>query len=41
MRYYEIPSDVVEDSVRPGAWMKEAIDVAAKARFNKRKAVMQ
>ena len=38
MGYYEVPADVVEDSVRLAAWMKKAIDVAAKARINKKKA---
>jgi DNA transformation protein and related proteins len=39
MGYYEVPADVVEDSVCLAAWMKKAIDVAAKARINKKKAV--
>jgi DNA transformation protein len=41
MGYYEVPADVVEDSGRLAAWMKKAIDVAAKARINKKKAVKQ
>ena len=41
MGYYEVPADVVEDSVCLAAWMKKAIDVAAKARINKKKAVKQ
>jgi len=35
MGYYEVPADVVEDSVQLAAWMKKAIDVAAKARIKK------
>jgi len=41
MGYYEVQADVVEDSVYLAAWMKKAIDVAAKARINKKKAVKQ
>ncbi len=41
MGYYEVPADVVEDSVQLARWMKKAIDVAAKARINKKKAVKQ
>ena len=41
MGYYEVPADVVEDSVQLAGWMKKAIDVAAKARINKKKAVKQ
>src|SRR5512138_92549 len=37
MGYYEVPADVVEDSVQLAGWMKKAIDVAAKARINKKK----
>jgi DNA transformation protein len=39
MGYYEVPADVVEDLVRLAAWMKKAIDVAAKARIKKKKGV--
>jgi DNA transformation protein len=39
MGYYEVPADVVEDSVRLAGWMKKAIDVAAKARIKKKKGV--
>jgi len=39
MGYYEVPANVVEDSVRLAAWMKKAIDVAAKARIKKKKGV--
>jgi DNA transformation protein and related proteins len=41
MGYYEVPADVVEDGTQLAAWMKKAIDVAAKARVNKKKAVKQ
>ena len=41
MGYYEVPANAVEDSVRLAAWMNKAIDVAAKARINKKKAVKQ
>ena len=41
MGYYEVPADVVEDSARLAAWMKRAIDVAAKARINKKERVKQ
>lgn len=41
MGYYEVPADVVEDSVRLAAWMKKAIDVAAKARIKRKKAIKQ
>jgi DNA transformation protein len=41
MGYYEVPADVVEDSVRLAVWMKKAIDVAAKTRIKKKKAVKQ
>lgn len=37
MGYYEVPADVVEDSVELAAWMKQAIDVAAKAKGKKKK----
>jgi len=32
MGYYEVPADVVEDSVQLAAWMKKATDIAAKAK---------
>src|SRR5438270_13907080 len=35
MGYYEVPADVVEDSVQLAGWMKKAIDVAAKAKGKK------
>jgi TfoX/Sxy family transcriptional regulator of competence genes len=37
MGYYEVPADVVEDSIQLAAWMKKAIDVAAKAKRQKTK----
>jgi len=37
MGYYEVPADVLEDSVRLAVWMKKAIDVAAAARNGKNK----
>jgi DNA transformation protein len=39
MGYYEVPADVVEDSVQLAAWMKKAIDVAAKAKGKKNQGV--
>ena len=36
MGYYEVPADVVEDSARLAGWMRQAIDVAAKAKGKKR-----
>ena len=39
MGYYEVPADVVEDSAQLAAWMKKAIDVAAKAKGKKKKRV--
>ena len=39
MGYYEVPADVVEDPLQLAAWMKKAIDVAAKAKGKKRKEV--
>lgn len=38
MGYYEVPADVVEDVNQLEAWMKKAIDVAARARQGKPKA---
>jgi|SRR5436190_23492490 len=35
MGYYELPGDVLEDTVRLALWMKRAIDVAAKAKRGK------
>jgi len=32
MGYYEVPADVVEDSVQFGPWMRKAIDIAANAK---------
>jgi hypothetical protein len=37
MGYYEVPADVVEDSVRPVPWIRKAMDVAAKAKRKKTK----
>ena len=37
MGYYEVPADVVEDSVQLAAWMKKAIDIAADSKRRKRK----
>ena len=37
MGYYEVPADVVEDSVQLAAWMKQALDVAGKAKSKKNK----
>jgi TfoX/Sxy family transcriptional regulator of competence genes len=37
MGYYEVPADVVEDSVQLVAWMNKAIDVAANSKRRKRK----
>ena len=37
MGYYEVPADVVEDTVQLAAWMKRALDVSAKAKEGKRK----
>jgi DNA transformation protein and related proteins len=39
MGYYEVPADVVEDSVQLALWMRKAIDVAAKAKSKKNKRV--
>jgi DNA transformation protein len=36
MGYYEVPADVVEDSVQLGPWMRKAIDVAARAKGRKK-----
>ena len=35
MGYYEVPADVVEDRNQLEAWVKKAIDVAARARRRK------
>jgi DNA transformation protein and related proteins len=35
MGYYEVPADVVEDSGQLARWMKQAIDVASKAKRGK------
>src|SRR5262249_10392908 len=37
MGYYEVPADVMEDSVQLATWVNRAIDVAAKARRSKTK----
>ena len=37
MGYYEVPVDVVEDSVQLAPWMRRAINVAADAKRGKRK----
>ena len=37
MGYYEVPADVLEDSVQLTNWMSKAIDVAAKAKRRKDK----
>jgi DNA transformation protein len=39
MGYYEVPADVVEDSVRLAAWTKKALDVAAHTKRRKTKGV--
>jgi DNA transformation protein len=39
MGYYEVPADVVEDSVQLAPWVKKAIDIAAKAKSKKNKGV--
>ena len=39
MGYYEVPADVVEDSLQLAAWMRKAIEVAAKAKGKKQKGV--
>ncbi len=39
MGYYEVPADVVEDSLQLAAWMRKAIDVAANAEGKKKKGV--
>ena len=36
MGYYEVPADVVEDSVQLTPWMRKAIDVAARAKSKKK-----
>ena len=35
MGYYEVPADVVEDAVQLATWMRQAIDVAARAKLRK------
>ncbi len=35
MGYYEVPADVVEDTAQLAAWMRRAIEVAAKAKREK------
>jgi DNA transformation protein len=35
MGYYEVPADVVEDSLQLATWMKKAIEVASKAKGKK------
>ena len=37
MGYYEVPADLVEDSVQLAAWMNKAIDVAGNSKRRKRK----
>ena len=32
MGYYEVPADVVEDTLQLASWMRKAIDVAARAK---------
>ncbi len=39
MGYYEVPADVVEDATQLAAWMRKAIEVAAKAKGKKNKGV--
>jgi DNA transformation protein len=39
MGYYEVPADVMEDSVQLAAWMKKATNIAAKAKGKKNKGV--
>jgi len=39
MGYYEVPADVVEESVQLAAWMRKAIYVAARAKGKMRKGV--
>ncbi len=39
MGYYEVPADVVEDSLQLATWIKRAIDVAAKAKGKKNNGV--
>jgi len=39
MGYYEVPADVVEDSLQLATWMKKAIEVASKAKGKKQKGV--
>ena len=38
MGYYEVPADVVEDSLQLAQWMRQAIGVAARAKGKKKKA---
>ena len=39
MGYYEVPADVVEDATHLAAWMRKAIEVAAKAKGKKKQGV--
>jgi DNA transformation protein len=39
MGYYEVPADAVEDATQLAAWMRKAIDVAAKAKRKMKKGV--
>jgi len=39
MGYYEVPADVVEDSLQLATWMKKAIEVASKTKGKKQKRV--
>jgi DNA transformation protein len=39
MGYHEVPADLVEDATQLAAWMRKAIDVAAKAKGKKNKGV--
>ncbi len=40
MGYYEVPADVVEDATQLAAWMRKAIDVAAKAKSKRNKGLL-
>lgn len=35
MGYYEVPADVLEDTIQLASWVKQAIDVAARAKKRK------
>ena len=39
MGYYEVPADVVEDSLQLAQWMRKAIEVASKAKSKKQNGV--